>query len=288
MRTVMPMSPKRFRAELRELSLELHWRQWCALGIAGQVEPERHRVIDLEALLVSSWRLGRADARLARRIEEWLTLNRDWVSTSRFRRIGDVFSAATGSEAPKVGPNADAGGRAKVVRPVTTQPVLLQLQLRALLGNDVRADVFGYLLFNRSGNSSSISRALCVDQKRVYNVLERWNSAGFVRRKPGGYALLPAAIPAAIAEARDEAEWLNWPETYLALARLHDSMTRAGTDDRYVLSSLARDLMSVLEPQAAAVGVTLPPANRYPGAAYFEPFADGILDWLSRLTDRRG
>lgn len=280
------MSPKRFRTELRELLLELHWRQWCALGIAGHVDPERHRVIDLEALLVSSSRLRPADARLARRIGEWLGLNRDWVSTSRLRRIGDVFSAATGSEAPIIEPNADAGGRNKVVRPVTTQPVLLQLQLRALLGNDVRADVFGYLLFNQHGNSSSISRALHVDQKRVYNVLERWNSAGFVRRTSGGYSLAAAAVPPLIEEAKARVEWLDWAATYVVLARLFESMTKAETDDRYVLASLASDVTSALESPAAAAGATLPPANRYPGAAYLEPFSDAVVDWLRRLIDQ--
>jgi hypothetical protein len=286
-RAVMPMSPKRLRAELRELSLELHWRQWCALGVAGHVEPERHRVIDLESLLVSSSRLGRADARLARQIGEWLGLNRDWVSTSRLRRIGDVFSTATGSEAPMVGPNTDARGRAKVVRPVTTQPVLLQLQLRALLGNDVRADVFGYLLFNQRGNSSSISRAVYVNQKRVYNVLERWFSAGFVRRTSGGYSLVAAAIPPAIAEASDRVEWIDWAATFAALARLSVAMTKTVADDEYVLASLARDVTPALESPTAAVGVTLPPANRYPGAAYLEPFSDAVVDWLRRLLDQR-
>jgi hypothetical protein len=61
------MPPKRFKAELRESLLELHWRQWCALGVAGQVEPERHWVVYLEALVVSVSRLGQADARLLKR-----------------------------------------------------------------------------------------------------------------------------------------------------------------------------------------------------------------------------
>ncbi|MBN2465522.1 hypothetical protein JXD38_07865 [candidate division WOR-3 bacterium] len=281
------MSPKRFRAELRELLLELHWRHWCALGVAGQVAPEQHRVIDLEALIVSTSRLGPADARLTKRVREWLALNDDWVSTSRLRRIGEAFAAATGLEVPPAGPDADAHAPAKVVRPVVTQPVLLQLRLRALLGMDVRADVFGYLLFNKSGNSSSISRALYVDQKRVYNVLERWKSAGFVRRTSGGYTLVPAAVPPAIEEEKNRVEWLNWTATCIALARLYESVTKSATDDRYVLASLARDLMSVLEPQAAAIGVALPSADRYPGAAYFEPFADGVIAWLRRLLGRR-
>jgi hypothetical protein len=89
------MSPKSFRAELRELSLESHWRQWCALGVAGQVRPERHWVIDLEALVVSTSRVAPTDARLLRRTREWLALNHDRVSTSLLRCIGQVFVGNT-------------------------------------------------------------------------------------------------------------------------------------------------------------------------------------------------
>jgi hypothetical protein len=279
------MSPKRFRAELRELLLELHWRQWCALGVAGQVEPERHWVVDLEALVVSVSRLGQADARLLKRTREWLALNREWVSTPRLRRISHAFNSTMDSEA--LLPDVASRGRTKVVMPVVTQPVLLQLQLRALFGMDARADVFGYLLFNKSGNSSSIARALYVDQKRVYNILERWSVAGVVRRAPGGYSLVPDAIPVAVTEARNQTAWLNWTATYLALDRLHESLAKAATDDRYILASLARDVRPELEPQAAAVGVSLTSADRYPGAAYLEPFADGVVAWLSRLLGRR-
>ena len=279
------MSPKSFRAELRELLLELHWRQWCALGVAGQVEPERHWVVDLEALVVSVSRLGQADARLLKRTREWLALNREWVSTPRLRRISHAFNSTMDSEA--LLPDVASRGRTKVVMPVVTQPVLLQLQLRALFGMDARADVFGYLLFNKSGNSSSIARALYVDQKRVYNILERWSVAGVVRRAPGGYSLVPDAIPVAVTEARNQTAWLNWTATCLALDRLHESLAKAATDDRYILASLARDVRPELEPQAAAVGVSLTSADRYPGAAYLEPFADGVVAWLSRLLGRR-
>jgi hypothetical protein len=283
----MAMSPKRFSAELHELLLELHWRQWCALGVAGQTEPERRWVIDLEALAISTLALGQRDTRLSTLAREWLLLNREWVSTSRLRRIGHEFALSDGLNAPASGSLAVARGRVKVAKPVVTEPVLLQLQLRALFGMDVRADVFGYLLFHEDGNSSSISRSLYVHQRRVYDVLERWGAAGVVRRVPGGYSLVPDAVPAVVADARDETEWHNWASTYLALDRLDKLMLKASMDDRYVLSSLARDLRDEIEPQAATVGVIMVPADRYPGAAYFEPFADGVVTWLRRLAGRR-
>jgi hypothetical protein len=281
------MSPKRFRAELREGLLELHWRQWCALGVAGHVEPEKHWVVDLEALVASTFALGREDVRLSKLAREWLVLNREWVSTPRLRRVSQAFAPTDDSAASAPEPVAAARGRAKATRPVVTQPALLQLQLRALFGMDVRADVFGYLLFNKDGNSSSIARALYVDQKRVYNVLERWNVAGVVRRVPGGYSLVPGAVPAAVAQARDEAEWCDWTATYMALGRLRESLARAATDDRYVISSLVREVGAEIQQQAAGVGVSVASADRYPGAAYLEPFAEGVMAWLGRLLGRR-
>ena len=281
------MSPKRFRAELREGLLELHWRQWCALGVTGQVEPERHWVVDLEALVASTFALGREDARLSKLAREWLVLNREWVSTPRLRRIGQAFASGADSASPASESVVAARSRKKAMRPVVTQPVLLQLQLRALFGMDARADVFGYLLFNKHGNSSSIARALYVDQKRVYNVLERWSAAGVVRRVPGGYSLVPDAVPAAVAEATDRTEWHNWTVTYPALDRLHESLAKAAADDRYVMSSLARDAGAEIQQQAAGVGVSMASADRYPGAAYLEPFAAGVMPWLGRLLGRR-
>ena len=99
--------------------------------------------------------------------------------------------------------------------------------------------------------------------------------------------MVPDAVPAAVAEARDRTEWVNWTMTYLALDRLHESLAKAATDDRYILASLARDVRDELELQAAAVGVSLAPADRYPGATYLEPFADGVIAWLRRLLGRR-
>ena len=60
--------------------------------------------------------------------------------------------------------------------------------------------------------------------------------------------------------------------TYLAFDRLYESVAKATTDDRYILASLAPDIRAELEPQAAAGDVSLASADRYPGAAYFEPF----------------
>lgn len=300
----MKISPKRFRADFREALLELHWRQWCALGISGQVEPEEHWVIDLEALAVSTFVIGAEDRRLLKLTREWLAVNRQSVNTARLKRIGDEFKATPLSGKTSLLSEADLpavlqsvcgtasrafAGRLKMARLVVSQPVLLQLQLRALFGMDARADVFGYLLFNHSGNSSSIARDLRLHQKSVYRVLERWFRAGVVQRTRGGYALEPEAVPPSIREAaRGGVGWLNWASAYRALDRLYTTLALAHTADPYVASSLFRDVQPEVGALAHALHVRLPSPSRYPGAAYFNPFAAAANSILVRLLREPG
>ena len=57
------MQPKEFNA-FRKKILALLWRQWSALGIAGQTEKGAASLVDPEALLLCSLSLARYDARL--------------------------------------------------------------------------------------------------------------------------------------------------------------------------------------------------------------------------------
>jgi len=168
--------------------------------------------------------------------------------------------------------------------PVLTLPVLLQLRLRALFGIDARADVFCYLLYNDSGNSSSIARVLRLHQKSVYEVLERWAEAGVVQRLHRGYALNPEAVPPSVREVVSSGmRWLDWTSVYRALGRLLAAMAAADTNDPYIASSLFRDVQPEFAGLAHSLGLRLPPAGRYPAAEYFGPFAKVVSDILSRL-----
>lgn len=80
-----------FREELQNRLLEIHWRQWSALGVASHVAPETKWIIDLEALTVSTLAIGLQDKRLLATCIEWLVKNREWINSARFRRIADVF-----------------------------------------------------------------------------------------------------------------------------------------------------------------------------------------------------
>ncbi len=80
-------SREAFKKEFRERLLEIHWQQWTTLGIASRIGYKRNAAIDLEALLLSTLTLGRADKRLLTVAIEWTMKNRQWVNLSRINRI---------------------------------------------------------------------------------------------------------------------------------------------------------------------------------------------------------
>jgi hypothetical protein len=76
-----------FSAEFRDRVLDLLWRQWTALGIAGSGEPWRGSLIDPEALLLLTCTAGRHDARLFDGMVEWMGFNGRYINVQRLKRI---------------------------------------------------------------------------------------------------------------------------------------------------------------------------------------------------------
>jgi hypothetical protein len=75
------------KVELRERILALLWRQWSALGVAGQVSTNSRALIDPEALLLMSTVFARYDARLFDEIVDWLRANGIWINVLRLTRL---------------------------------------------------------------------------------------------------------------------------------------------------------------------------------------------------------
>lgn len=92
---------KSFKTEFRERMLDLLWRQWTAMGVAGQGSPWRHTPLDPEALLLVSCTLARHDPRLFDAMLDWLNINGHYINVQRLRRMvtehrfagGDVYAA---------------------------------------------------------------------------------------------------------------------------------------------------------------------------------------------------
>ncbi len=76
-----------FSEDLRRSVVDLLWRQWSALGVAGQFAPGGVAAVDPEALLLVSTVFARHDARLFDEIADWLQQNGDWINLLRMARL---------------------------------------------------------------------------------------------------------------------------------------------------------------------------------------------------------
>lgn len=83
MKTLQPS----FKKELSEALVELAWRQWCALGVAGHAVPSGPRCIDPEALLLFTCAEGRRDPRLFDAMLDWLAANPEAISLQRLNAM---------------------------------------------------------------------------------------------------------------------------------------------------------------------------------------------------------
>ena len=95
------MSLQKVRLEFLEMLLRFLWREWTALGVAGQERRAPHHVVDPEALLLFTCSLGRYDQRLFDEVMDWLSKNGRFLNIQRMRNIlrkevfggGEVLSA---------------------------------------------------------------------------------------------------------------------------------------------------------------------------------------------------
>jgi hypothetical protein len=79
------MLRKNFRGLFLENALTLLWSQWSALGVLGQAGNQDRRVIDPEALLFFTLKMGRYEPRLFDEVMDWLAINGQWVDLQRVR-----------------------------------------------------------------------------------------------------------------------------------------------------------------------------------------------------------
>lgn len=76
-----------FKREFRDRVLDLLWRQWTTLGVAGYGRNWDGAMIDPEALLLFSCTLARHDARLFDAILDWLRINGRLINIQRTKRL---------------------------------------------------------------------------------------------------------------------------------------------------------------------------------------------------------
>lgn len=84
----MDISLTDFRARCLEAMLDLLWRQWCSLGVAGHAAPANvTRLIDPEALLLATTSVGRHEPRLFDEALDWLASYASLINLQRLKNL---------------------------------------------------------------------------------------------------------------------------------------------------------------------------------------------------------
>lgn len=84
----MDTSLLNFRSRLLQTILDLLWRQWCSLGVAGHSEPVvENGLIDPEALLLATTSLGRHEPRLFDEMLDWLSRYGSLINLQRLKNL---------------------------------------------------------------------------------------------------------------------------------------------------------------------------------------------------------
>ncbi len=310
----MKISLQEFSRDFRSAFLNLHWKQWSALGVAAQVPPSAKWAIDLEALTLSTYAIGVHDRRLYQSALEWLQENRSWLNLPRLKRMGRIYTQPVPE--PGLGPRIDparfewlvntirgfrnkgaaAGNpdgvdlapRGVVTDPPLQKPALLQLKLRGLFGIDAKAEVLMYFLGNQGGNSNSIARELFFDQKNIYRVLENWRRSGILTgikgARIGSFSLERKSAWLGTLEVKTAPLYFPWARSFHFLNRVFSALSQTPwSENEYALSSLFRDILNEAKKAGIFIKVGFPDPAQYAGEEYFHPFAEKIMELLTRL-----
>lgn len=292
-------SLKNYKKELLDLHLKMHWRQWSAMGIQSHI-PESDFPVDIEALLISTFRIARYDKRLFYAMLEWLDLNRNLVSVSRAKNILKTLESDSdnkndvrntdllinilkqGSVKSYIQVNIDNQyheilreySKRGVVQKITlNNNQLLQLKLRSIFGVNARSDIILYLLAERKQNANRIAKEIYYDQKIVHRVLKNWEMSDFVRRERAGneilYSLNEKSIFKDLNKVKNR-EFINQPLVFFTLGRII-SIIHAPEfqEDPYLISSQLRSFYKDIIKVSNITNLKLEKEVYFPGEELF-------------------
>ena len=337
----MNPSLKKFKEEYRNLLVNFLWRQWSALGVAGQAGREDVWIIDPEALLLFTCTMGRHEPRLFDEMLDWLHENGRFINIMRLKRIlrkepfsgervlaavasclmkgtealkwkmladslpqppdlESLFLSADGNPLPVIGepePHfARHGFRRGPLRLrgysqpfCPTQPANLALQLRALLGINVRCEIVLYLLTHEAAHPSQMAREAYYFQRAVQGTLVDMNQSGVVGLRLQGrqkhYWLRQESWAALLNRPQVFPQWVTWPPLFSALERIWLKVNDPQLEalDSLLQSSELRQLMMEVRPsiERSRFDKKLADDRQYPGEKYLPVFLSDVIRLLS-------
>lgn len=142
-------------------TLELAWRQWSAIGVAG-IQASEHTIVDPEALLLATLEVARSDARLFDEALDWVVQNSALLDVSRLRRLG---RAASGEQRRLLGVAVERAARR------STGSSLARLPAEDFIARETTA---GY-------DSQALFRGVRQDSAQWAGTDEAFARAGFMR-----------------------------------------------------------------------------------------------------------
>lgn len=188
-----------FRTELEDHLLELAWRQWTELGVAGVQRGYPKAAIGIEELILLTAALATADPRLRDESIDWCVAYGDYVSLPRLKslvkRQATRTRAAFAPYAAVVNRFSNARWPSAEDNPAWSialsgkstlrslqRPSLLNLRLRALVGINARADVLTALLGLKQANVSAADLSFVGYTKRsIAQTLDALTMAGVLQ-----------------------------------------------------------------------------------------------------------
>ncbi len=277
---------------LQKRAVELAWRQWTALGVAG-VAPLPEHAIDLEALIAFTPFVAAADPRLERECVDWCRrIGSSFVSVSRLRQLVRLMPATgerRGDDIAKLlmdGPRQRAAPFAlsnKSRPPRLHHPSLIQLRSRYIFGVGARADVIVALVMRpRDANHARISeiRPAGYTKPTIATVLDELTEAGVLEElvvsRAATYKLVKGAPLRSLLSPLPRRS-PSWPERFVLVANVLEAWRQFGNRSSYPIE-LAK-VLHKLRPVAAAIQEK-PPIIGRPATIVAD-----VERWSSRFLD---
>ena len=168
----------------------------------------------------------------------------------------------------------------------------LLLQLRALGGVNVRAEIIAYLLTHETGHPAEIARAAYYHKRSIQNALVEMNHSGVVEIRQAGrekhYWLRAAEWKALLQRSGQLPQWICWPPVLSALEqiwlKLNDPQLEAL--EPLMLASELRQLMIKVRPALERAGLdkALSDDRQYLAESYLPVFLSDITGLVGGMS----
>jgi hypothetical protein len=327
----MNPSLKEFKGEYQSRLLDFLWRQWSALGVAGQTSPEHQRILDPEGLLLlfdemldwlqpNGWLINVMRLKRILRTEKFTGervlaavagLLAKGAETPKWKQLAvwteqplvteKLFFGEDGTPLPTIGEPEPLFARygwergplrlrgySQEFRP--SEPATLALQLRALLGINVRCEIVLYLLTHDAAHPSQIARDAYYFERAVQGTLADMSRSGVIQVRATGrekyYWLKQDSWKQVLNRGESSAlKWVNWPPLFSALEQI---WLRLQNEELHALGSLlqaseVRQLMIKVRPSLERAGFdrVLSDDRQHLGESYLPVFIEDARKLLA-------